>query len=61
MKSCSNAWQKQGQPAVFECEYDYFRMYSNTISLECNHDYFYYSIEFPGIILFLLLCHHLVF
>ena len=53
-------------------KYDYFRMYSSmsTITLECNHDYFY---EYPvsnikatfmeslGVILVLLLCHYLVF
>ena len=47
-------------------EYDYFTMYSSTITLECNHDYFH---EYPvsnikatfmeslGVILVLLLCH----
>ena len=51
-------------------EYEYFRMYSNTITLECNHDYFneypvsnikVTFIESLGVILFLLLCHYLVF
>ena len=51
---------------VLEYEYDYFTMYSSTITLECNHDYFN---EYPvsnikatfmeslGVILVLLLCH----
>ena len=53
-------------------EYDYFRMYlsTSTSTLEYNHDYFN---EYPvstikatfmeslGVILFLLLCHYLVF
>ena len=51
-------------------EYDYFTMYSSTITLECNHDYFHdYFNEYPvsnikatfieslGVILVLLLCH----
>ena len=55
-------------------EYDYFRIYSSTITLECNHDYFHdYFNEYPvstvkatfmeslGVILFLLMCHYLVF
>ena len=55
-------------------EYDCFTIYSSTITLECNHDYFhYYFNEHPisnknatfmeslGVILFLLLCHYLVF
>ena len=58
---------------VLEYEYDYFRMYSSTITLECNHDYFHdYFNEYPvstvkttsmesGVILFLLLCQYLVF
>ena len=50
-------------------EYDYFTMYSSTITLECNHDYFHdYFNEYPvsnikatfmeslGVILVLLLC-----
>ena len=53
-------------------KYDYFRMYSSTITLECNHDYFHdYFNEYPvstvkvtsmesGVILFLL-CQYLVF
>ena len=33
---------------VLEYEYDYFRMYSSTITLECNHDYFHdYFNEYP--------------
>ena len=51
---------------VLEYKYDYFTMYSSTITLECNHDYFH---EYPvsnikatfmeslGVILVLLLCH----
>ena len=51
---------------VLEYEYDYFTIYSSTITLECNHDYFN---EYPvsnikaifmeslGVILVLLLCH----
>ena len=47
-------------------EYDYFTIYSSTITLQCNHDYFN---EYPvsnikatfmeslGVILVLLLCH----
>ena len=58
---------------VLEYEYNYFRMYSSTITLECNHDYFHdYFNEYPvstvkatsiesGVILFLLLCQYLVF
>ena len=57
---------------VLEYEYDYFTIYSstNTITLECNHDYFHdyfneYSVsnikatfmESLGVILVLLLCH----
>ena len=55
---------------VLEYEYDYFTMYSSTITLECNHDYFHdYFNEYPvsnikvtfmeslGVILVLLLCH----
>ena len=57
---------------VLEYEYDYFTMYSSTITitLECNHDYFHdYFNEYPvsnikatfmeslGGILVLLLCH----
>ena len=57
-------------------KYDYFTMYSSTsmITLEYNHDYFHEyfneytvsnikatSMEFPGVILFLLLCHYLLF
>ena len=33
---------------VLEYEYDYFTMYSSTITLECNHDYFHdYFNEYP--------------
>ena len=62
---------------VLKYEYDYFRMYSSTITitLECNHDYWYfhdYFNEYPvstvkvtsmesGVIHFLLLCQYLVF
>ena len=61
---------------VLEYEYDYFKMYSSTsiITLEYNHDYFHdYFHEYPissikgtfmeslDVILFLLLCHYLVF
>ena len=55
---------------VLEYEYDYFTMYSSTITLECNHDYFHdYFNEYPvsnikatfmeslGVILVMLLCH----
>ena len=56
-------------------EYDYFRMYSSTITLECNHDYWYFHDffnEYPvstikvtsmesGVIHFMLLCQYLVF
>ena len=47
-------------------EYDFFTIYSSTITLQCNHDYFN---EYPvsnikatfmeslGVILVLLLCH----
>ena len=51
-------------------EYDYFTIYSSTITLQCNHDYFHdYFNEYPvsnikatfmeslGVILVLLLCH----
>ena len=51
-------------------EYDYVTIYSSTITLQCNHDYFYdYFNEYPvsnikatfmeslGVILVLLLCH----
>ena len=51
-------------------EYDYFTIYSSTITLECNHDYFHdnfheYSVsnikatfmESLGVILVVLLCH----
>ena len=51
-------------------EYDYFTVYSSTITLQCNHDYFHdYFNEYPvsnikatfmeslGVILVLLLCH----
>ena len=56
-----------------EYEYDYFSMYSSTMTLECNHDYFHdYFNECPVstvkatsvescVILFLLLCQYLVF
>ena len=61
---------------VLKYEYDYFRIYLSTrmITLEYNHDYFHdYFHEYPvsnikatfvesvGVILFLLLCHYLVF
>ena len=61
---------------ILAYEYDYFRMYSSTsmIILEYNHDYFHdYFNEYPvsnikatsmesvGVILFLLLCHYLLF
>ena len=66
---------------VTKYKYDYYedavlrkQMYSNTITLECNHDYSHdYFNEYPvstvnvtsmeslGAILFLLLCHYLVF
>ena len=51
---------------VLEYEYDYFTIYSSTITLECKHDYFN---EYPvsnikatfmeslGAILVLWLCH----
>ena len=51
---------------ILEYEYDYFTIYSSTITLQCNHDYFN---EYPvsnikatfmeslGVILVLLLCH----
>ena len=51
---------------VLEYEYDYFTMYSSTITLECNHDYFNECpvsnikatfMESLGVILVLLLCH----
>ena len=55
---------------VLEYEYDYFTIYSSTITLQCNHDYFHdYFYEYPvsnikatfveslGVILVLLLCH----
>ena len=55
---------------VLEYEYDYFKMYSSTLTLECNHNYFHdYFNEYPvsnikatfmeslGVILVLLLCH----
>ena len=33
---------------VLECKYDYFTMYSSTITLECNHDFFNdYFNEYP--------------
>ena len=51
-------------------EYDYLTIYSSTITLQCNHDYFHdYFNEYPvsnikatfmeslGVILVLLLCH----
>ena len=55
---------------VLEYEYDYFTIYSSTITLECKHDYFHdYFNEYPvsnikatfmeslGVILVLLFCH----
>ena len=48
-------------------EYNYFIIYS---TLECNHDYFneyrvstvkVTFIESPDVIIFMLLCHYLVF
>ena len=69
--STSTSTQKTN---VLEYQYDYFTMYSSTITLECNHDYFHdYFIEYPvsnikttfieslGVILVLLLWHYLVF
>ena len=33
---------------LLEYEYDYFSMYSSTMTLECNHDYFhYYFNKYP--------------
>ena len=68
--STSTSTQKTN---VLEYEYDYFTIYSSTITLqciECNHDYFHdYFNEYPvsnikatfmeslGVILVLLLCH----
>ena len=61
---------------ILEYEYDYFRMYSRSsmTTLEYNHDYFHdYFNDYPVsnrkvtfmeslcVILFLLLCHYLVF
>ena len=55
---------------VLEYEYDYFTIYSSTITLEYKHDYFHdYFNEYPvsnikatfmeslGVIVVLLLCH----
>ena len=65
--STSTSTQKTN---ILEYDYDYFRMYSSTITLEYNHDYFHeYHVsnikatfmESLGVILFLLLCHYIVF
>ena len=33
---------------VLKYKYDYFTIYSSTITLECNHDYFHdYFHEYP--------------
>ena len=55
---------------VLEYEYDYFTIYTSTITLQYKHDYFHdYFNEYPicnikatfmeslGVILVLLLCH----